>query len=81
MSARALSSETVGTLCLTKALTSEEDIWAVEAALGDLPGVHEVKIRRSGVELHFDPDLVGELQFYEAVKHAGFHGSTFAKAA
>ena len=67
----------VGILEITGGVTSEEAVLAIKAGLEDLPGVHVVEFVPEGVRIHFNPDLANEQKFYEAVKIAGFHGSSF----
>jgi hypothetical protein len=66
-----------GTLLLSRAIRTDDDALEVTAALADLPGVHEVRLTRTTAYIRFDPELVGEQKFYEAVKHVDFHATTF----
>lgn len=64
-------------LSITGGIYAAEKARSIRAALEDLPGVLAVDVRKNDVRLHFDPVLVSEQQFYEAVKIAGFHASDF----
>jgi len=66
-----------GVLRITGGLHSETEALALKAALEDLPGVYAVELNRHAARLRFDPDLVSEQQFYEAVKIGGLHASDF----
>jgi hypothetical protein len=66
-----------GTLEITGGVKSEEAALAIKAGLEDLPGVHAVEFIPEGVRIHFNADLANEQKFYEAVKIAGYHASTF----
>jgi len=77
MKARAHPHEITGVLQITGGIYSAEKALAIKAALEDLPGVHAVEAAQDGVRVQFDPDLVSEQQFYEAVKLTGFHASDF----
>jgi len=77
MKARAHPHEITGVLQITGGIYSAEKALAIKAALEDLPGVYGTEIRRDGMRLQFDPELVSEQQFYEAVKLSGFHASDF----
>lgn len=70
--------EKTGVLQVTGGIYSAEKALAIKAALEDLPGVYETEVRRDGLRLHFDPELVSEQQLYEAVKLSGFHASDFS---
>ena len=72
------STEASGTLLLNRAIRTDEDALEVTAALADLPGVHEVRLTRTTAYIRFDPELVDEQKFYEAVKQVDFHATTFS---
>lgn len=69
--------EKVGILEITGGITSEEATLAIKAGLEDTPGVHAVEFIPEGVRIRFNADLANAQKFYEAVKIAGFHASTF----
>lgn len=78
MNAYVHSAEKTGILRITGGTHSDERLLPIKADLEDLPGVHSVEATKEGVRVRFNPDLVSEQQFYEAVKVAGFHASDFA---
>ena len=77
MNALVHANEKTGMLEITGGIYSIEKALSIRAALEDLPGVYATEVRRDGMRLRFDPDLVSEQQFYEAVKLSGFHASDF----
>lgn len=77
MNALVHANEKTGVLQITGGIYSVEKALSIRAALEDLPGVYAVEVRRDGIRLQFVPELVGEQQFYEAVKLSGFHASDF----
>lgn len=80
MNAHVHSVEKTGILHITGGIHSEEELLPIRASLEDLPGVHAAELTKDGIRLRFDPGLVSEQQFYEAVKLAGFHASGFVAA-
>ena len=77
MSVQLKPGEKVGILEITGGVKSEESALAIKASLEDVPGVHAVEFIPEGVRIRFNSDLANEQKFYEAVKIAGFHASTF----
>ena len=77
MNAQVHANEKTGVLLITGGIPNAAKALAIKAALEDLPGVYATEIRRDGARLHFDPELISEQQFYEAVKLGGFHASDF----
>jgi hypothetical protein len=73
------STEATGILLLNRAVRTDDDALEVTAALADLPGVHEVRMTRTTAHIRFDPELVNEQKFYQAVKQVDFHASTFQR--
>ena len=78
MNAQVHTNEKIGVLKITGGIHSGEKALAIKAALEDLPGVYATEIHPDGVRLHFDPELISEQQFYEAVKLGGFHACDFS---
>jgi copper chaperone CopZ len=73
------SAVATGTLLLNRAIRNDEDALEVTAALADLPGVREVQLTRTTAYIRFDPEVVDEQKFFEAVKHVDFHATTFER--
>jgi len=70
-----------GFLGIVDGIKSLEKGRVIKADLEDLPGVHHVEILEQGARIRFDPDIVNERQFEEAVRIAGFQASGFQMAA
>ena len=77
MSAQIHPHEISGVLQIVGGIRSDAESLAIRAALEDLPGVYDTEVERDSVRVFFDPELVGEQQFYEAAKLGGFHASDF----
>ena len=77
MSNQTQAPEKAGILEISGGVRTEEAALAIKAGLEDLPGVHGVEVQRDGVRIRFNPNLAHEQKFYEAVKIAGYHASTF----
>ena len=75
MNIQSQSDEKTGILRIIDGIKAEEQAREIQAALGDLPGVHGVEIIGFVVRIRFDPQIVTEQQFYQAIKTAGFRAS------
>lgn len=73
--------EEFGILAIVDGIKSIEKGRVIKADLEDLPGVHRVEILEEGARIRFDPDIVSERQFEEAVRIAGFQACGFQMAA
>jgi len=80
MSIQSHSEERTGILRVVDGIKSDEMARVIKADLEDLPGVHNVEVIGFAVRIHFDPALVTEQQFYQAIKVAGFQASAFQTA-
>jgi len=81
MNIQSHSNEKTGIVRIIDGIKSDQKARAIKAGLGDLPGVHSVEIIGSAVRVRFDPAIVTEQQFYQAIKTAGFQASGFQMAA
>ena len=81
MNIQAPAGERSGMLRIVDGIKSDQKAREIKAGLGDLPGVHSVEVIGSAVRVRFAPDIVGDQQFYQAIRTAGFQASGFQTAA
>jgi copper chaperone CopZ len=75
------SVEKTGFLGIVDGITSKENARVIKADLEDLPGVHSVEVIIGAFMIRFDPSVVAEQQFDDAIRTAGFETSGFHVAA
>jgi len=80
MSIQSHSDEKTGILRIVDGIKSDQKARAIKAGLGDLPGVRSVEVIGLAVRVRFDPQIVTEQQFYQAIKTAGFQATGFQTA-
>jgi copper chaperone CopZ len=81
MNIQSHSDEKTGILGIVDGIASKENARVIKADLEDLPGVHNVELIVGAFRIRFDPAIVSEQQFDDAVKIAGFQSSGFHVAA
>jgi copper chaperone CopZ len=69
-----------GILRIVDGIKSELKSQSIQACLEALRGVQGVEVIGAVVRIRFDPQIVTEQHFYEAVEIAGFQASGFQTA-
>jgi copper chaperone CopZ len=69
-----------GILRIIDGIQSDEKAHAIQACLEVLRGVQGVEVIGAVVRIRFDPQIVTEQRFYEAVEIAGFQANGFQTA-
>ena len=77
MSIQCNSDEKTGFLGIVDGITSKDNARLIKADLEDLPGVHSVEVIIEAFVIRFDPAIVAEQQFNDAIKMACFETSGF----